>query len=281
MKFSQRIGKTNVREALQIDSIDHILENKLWNNILIDYIERFDNSSSKYHGSERAELFKDLWKNFLHRKIDEIPINAYRNVNQNLVLQEIKDWYINCDWFEKYDFIEHLLKIELDYELDFAEKVNFSLQTELAGYRIIQNQLVQVTAENEIETIEQALNNTSIYKSVETHLKTSLELLSNRNNPNFRNSIKESISAIEAFCIIITGDEKASLGKALAIIDEKYKLHNGLKKSFSALYGFTSDAGGIRHSLLEDDIDLTFEDAKFMLVSCSAFINYLKYKTII
>lgn len=48
--------------------------------------------------------------------------------------------------------------------------------------------------------------------------------------------------------------------------------------AFAALYGYTSDSGGIRHSLLEDDISVSFEDAKFMLVSCSAFINYLKIK---
>ena len=45
------------------------------------------------------------------------------------------------------------------------------------------------------------------------------------------------------------------------------------------LYGYTSDADGIRHALL-DESDLDFEDAKFMLVSCSAFTNYLKGKAI-
>ncbi len=34
-----------------------------------------------------------------------------------------------------------------------------------------------------------------------------------------------------------------------------------------------------RHALL-DESDLDFEDAKFMLVSCSAFTNYLKGKVI-
>ena len=37
---------------------------------------------------------------------------------------------------------------------------------------------------------------------------------------------------------------------------------------------YTSDAAGIRHALLEDP-NLDAEDAKFMLVACSAFINYL------
>jgi len=51
-----------------------------------------------------------------------------------------------------------------------------------------------------------------------------------------------------------------------------------LKKGFSNLYGYTSSAEGIRHALLEE-AKLNFEDAKFMLVSCSAFVNYLIAKT--
>lgn len=54
-------------------------------------------------------------------------------------------------------------------------------------------------------------------------------------------------------------------------------MHPALKGSFEKLYGYTSDAEGIRHALL-DEPNLDFEDAKFMLVSCSAFVNYLKAK---
>lgn len=55
-------------------------------------------------------------------------------------------------------------------------------------------------------------------------------------------------------------------------------MHKALKNAFSNLYGYTSDTGGIRHALSEDNLEVTMEDAKFMLVSCSAFINYLKTK---
>ena len=37
---------------------------------------------------------------------------------------------------------------------------------------------------------------------------------------------------------------------------------------------YTSDADGIRHSMLEES-SLSFSDAKFMLVACSGFINYV------
>ena len=40
------------------------------------------------------------------------------------------------------------------------------------------------------------------------------------------------------------------------------------------LYGFTSDKGGIRHALM-DEPSLGYSDAKFMLVLCSPFTNFL------
>ena len=149
----------------------------------------------------------------------------------------------------------------------------------MAGYRIVNQCITQITSEEEIVEIEHALDNSSIWTPVNTHLKTSLEYFSNRESPDYRNSIKEAISAVESLCVIITEDKKATLGQALNEIDKKFQIHGALKGAFSALYGYTSDSGGIRHSLLEDDIRVSFEDAKFMLVSCSAFINYLKVKS--
>jgi hypothetical protein len=46
----------------------------------------------------------------------------------------------------------------------------------------------------------------------------------------------------------------------------------------SDLY-YTSSSDGIRHSLPEEIYDLTQDDARFMLIMCSAFVNYLKSKT--
>ena len=105
-------------------------------------------------------------------------------------------------------------------------------------------------------------------------MRNALDLLSNRKSPDYRNPIKESISAVEAICKIITGKQKATLGGALKEIEKKIKLHPALKNAFNSLYGYTNDAEGIRHALL-DKSSLSFEDAKFMLVSCSAFTNYL------
>jgi len=98
--------------------------------------------------------------------------------------------------------------------------------------------------------------------------------LGDRQNPDYRNSLKEAISAVESISQVISGDPGATLGSALKALEKQALIHPALKSSLSALYGYTSDANGIRHAMLEEPT-LTFTDAKFMLVACTAFVNYL------
>jgi hypothetical protein len=279
MKFSQRIGKTDVRSALQVEYIDEVLQNRLWNNFLNDFINEINNYSSYGNESERAQVCKIIWEEFYEKRTDEIPSFSGGGVYVEGVIEFIKKWFFSSDWYEIYDFIEFLSLLDHKaIRVGFTEKCNKTLKRESAGYRIIDQKIVQITSEEEIVEIENAINRSGGMKPVETHLKTALDFLSNRETPDYRNSIKESISAVESLCVIMTGDKDATLGKALTQIEKKYKIHGALKSAFSSLYGYTSDSGGIRHSLLEDDIEVTMSDAKFMLVSCSAFINYLKIK---
>lgn len=126
------------------------------------------------------------------------------------------------------------------------------MEKENSAYRIINNEITPITSEQEIQSIEDALKNTNQYSGVQQHLNQALKLMSDRQNPDYRNSIKESISAVESICKIVTNEDKATLGKALKIIEDKHGLHPALKGSLSQLYGYTSDANGIRHAMLEE-----------------------------
>lgn len=109
-----------------------------------------------------------------------------------------------------------------------------------------------------------------------------LRLFAEKQNPDYENSIKESISAVESMCCIITGltGKKATLGNALKKLKEKgVYIHKALESAFLSLYGYTSDEDGIRHGGI-DFKNAPSEDAKYMLISCSAFINYLTEKWI-
>ena len=49
MRFSQRIGKTSVRDSIQIESIDEKLENRLWNTILFNFFDKIKDNSNYYN----------------------------------------------------------------------------------------------------------------------------------------------------------------------------------------------------------------------------------------
>ncbi len=281
MRFSQKIGKTSVRDSIQIESIDIKLENRIWNTIKINFFDEIgvDFNYKVDRDSDIGQVFQAIWQDFFGNRADEIPKDIQRNISAREFVGYIKDWFFKCQWYEKYDFLEYLSKLDLKYfELGFTEKCNEALKREMSAYRIVDGFIIQITSEEEIVEIEEALLNPSKWNPVNTHLKTAIEYFSNRENPDYRNSVKESISAVESLCKIIVGNNSATLAPALKIIEKKHKIQDALRSAFTALYGYTSEAGGIRHSLLEDDIIVTMEDAKFMLVSCSAFINYLKVK---
>lgn len=263
--FSHRKGLKKVRTAVQVDSIDGTLRNRLWNVFKTSYL---DNIHFPAFLTAFGQFMRTFWDNYLKATFDTMPTGT------SSIYTTIMKYFFNCEWYEVYDFLEFFVNnFPIKTANDrFISACNNVLEQDLSAYRFVGGQITQITSEDEIVEIEEALE--TPLKPVKAHLEKSLELLSDRKSPDYRNSIKESISAVEAICRIIAKDEKATLGKALDLIEEKVGLHGALKNAFSNLYGYTSSAEGIRHSLL-DESTLSFEDAKFMLVSCSAFINYL------
>lgn len=215
------------------------------------------------------DLCVKLWHGYFKWRLDTLS-GTWPNV-----VSVLSNYFFKCKWHEVYDFLEFITNNYSNEVVnkDFMEACNSVLEEELSAYRFVGGQITQITSEAEISEIEEALK--TPLKTVNTHLENALRLLSDRESPDYRNSIKESISAVEAICRLIVNDQNATLGQALKKIEDKIGLHGALKNAFSNLYGYTSSAEGIRHALLDEKISLSFEDAKFMLVSCSAFINYL------
>jgi len=268
MLFSQRKEITPVKSVLQTDSMDNDLRNGLW-NVLFSF---YWNSSEEWGSGNIATLFKSLWHSYFKWPLDTLLDKR---------LKTIREYFFKCKWYEVYDFVEFVAqnypnKIEVG-DKKFMEACNSILERELSAYRFVGDKITQITSEEEISEIEEALRIPEPLSNVRTHIKTALDLLTDRKLPDYRNFIKESISAVEALSELIAKNPKATLKQALKEIENEVGLHPALKNAFSSLYGYTSSADGIRHALL-DEPNLTFVDAKFMLVSCSAFVNYLVAK---
>lgn len=141
MRFSQRIGKKDIRQVLQTDSIDKVLENRLWNNILNDFIGEIEDYASSYEESRRGGVFKYIWENFYEQKADEMTSYTNGGVYTAGMTKYIKNWFLEAEWYEKYDLIEFLSDLSDTLRLNFTTKVNYTLKKELAGYTVIQTKL--------------------------------------------------------------------------------------------------------------------------------------------
>jgi hypothetical protein len=248
--------------------MDDALRNRLWNVMIYSVWNHFPNAY--WSGSAGDVFFQRLWHFHYAQPMDQ------RADNLGEAVIEVRNRYFRWAWNEVYDFIEFVAQnCPADYKV--AASCNGVLEEELSAYRFVNQTLVPITNEQELEAIQDALELKDALMPVRVHINTAVKLFADRKAPDYRNSIKESISAVEAACSIIVG-ASATLGQALKKLEEKgVTLHGALKSAFSSLYGYTSDADGIRHALL-DESTLDFDDAKFMLVSCSGFVNYLAAK---
>jgi len=286
--------------VLQINSMDDDLRIGLW-NVLVRIYWNDNNNRNRYgyYNWRLKNLVRNLWDEFLKRNLDEFPDDW------KVTYKFIKVYFFQYDWDKVYSFVEFVVnrfpyypnppnddEDQSDKYDNFRSRCNEVLKREMSGYRLIEvpsteqyvgseSRFIPLVNEQELSEMSEVLSLGGILNPVSKHLERSIELFSDRKTPDYRNSIKESISAVEAMCNVISGKNNKGLGSALGEIEKagKVKVHQALKGGFEKIYGWTSGANGIRHPMMEMS-NVDFEDAKFMLVSCSAFINYLREKAI-
>lgn len=273
MDFSQRMGLRPAIKVAQVESIDRDLQNSLWSVIVLNLFNVYHCSSTSYPNTLRRSNFWPFavktYSDFYKAPVDTIP-TQWPDLKKT-----IRTTFFDFKWHRLYSFLEFI--VSLDHEntaRGLTLEFNRILERENSAYRFISGKITPITSNDEIEEIEKAISAPDNYSGVRTHLQTSLGHLTDRENPDYRNSIKESISAVESLTKKLVGDDKATLGQALKILETKHNLHASLKSAFMTLYGYTSDAGGIRHALLDNTAAPTKADARFMLICCSAFINF-------
>lgn len=228
---------------------------------------------SEFEGSFLAE-----WKCALYQNILE---NAYSMIIEQPVYDGLQTRLLMRSTIleDEYDsvltIIEYVVSqiYYLTGMVDYSNEFNETFKREYVGYRFVNQLIVPITDEQEIQAIEIAVN--SPFTETNVHLEKALKHISNREHPDYENSIKESITAVETTCGKITG-KKASLGDALKTLEKNgIAIHPSLKSGFEKIFGYASDAKGIRHAGDLGGTSSTFEEAQFMLVACSAFVNYL------
>lgn len=277
--FSEQMNIYKCNTTIQFKEIDDRTRTLLGNR-LFDVLELFfDKHIFRYNYNDfngENSFCKDMLSNVFLEKTTGGSYNWHYLYDDG-----IYKIIMNAPYNEVFDLLWYICKWLIDkYKTDYGKPpiiiydiFNNLFEQEFVGYRFINGVISPITDEIERKEIEDAF--TMQYKGARSHLEKSLGFLSDREKPDYKNSIKESISAVESICKIIVGKGNATLGDALKILESKNGLKGQLKSGFEKLYNYTNDKGGIRHAEGLFESNVSFEEAKFMLVSCCAFVNYL------
>lgn len=286
--FSNRQGLVPAQSIIKKDTISQDVVNAIGScyDVLCTGLKKvYDNYYYSWsHLFLQKDIERELWIHFANRRLSEFEGdgNHYYLVFNELLTQGRLPWYrildlveYVCKWISinvaNYSYLEELLR-------DFESNLNHEFDRLDYGYRVISHCIMDTSSDVEISSIDDAIANTK--DNVRKHLQSAIAHYASRPTPDVRNSIKESISAVEAICRELTGDD--TLGKSLKNLEARgVIIHKMLKDAFTKFYVYTNDPdSGIRHALMDEEgiYAPSKDEAYYMLVTCSAFINYLRRK---
>lgn len=276
--FSERHGYQMPPTDLPPEAMPKTLRAGLWDIAKSVFFQDIHSRSAIIHGvpsDQFDQITKVVWFHFYRVSVDERPQDADR------ILAEIRARFYAAQFEGVYDFIEFMAKFGssspipgVQYQaVNYTKTCNLVLERERAAFRFADSTLVRISDPIERDEIEAAIQLTES-PSISSHIRRAAELYSQNPQPDYRNSIKESISAVEAAASILLGRRSDGVAKPLREVADQHDIHPALREGFEKLYAWTSDEQGIRHRIL-DKSSVTQDDARYMLVSCSAFSNYL------
>lgn len=281
--FSERYGYTKPSDVLIREQMPEEIVNGICScyDLLYKMLNKIDGYDSFGETYGNMELY--LWTHFLNKRhADFYSHGGHAIVATNIIKDAKQPWYKRLDMVEMtlkwlISGIEDVRRLET-VVLNFVNLINHEFERHNYAYRIVDKEIVELTNEQEILAIENCLAVST--NNVRKHLSEALELLAEKPTGKYGSSIQNSISAVEVVCRNLTGEN--TLGRALdCLIKKGVVIPQSLKNAFNKLYDYTNDKEtGIRHALMDETAENapSYAEALFMLVSCSAFINYLYAK---
>ena len=189
---------------------------------------------------------QELYQEFLITTLSEVYMQEIRrdaNYDSDWVEENILYTIRVDDYDSVLTLVEFIAQKMIDFTLELLSSGEFShaaqmynsvFEKEYVGYRFVGEYILPITNELERAAIEDALD--SDFQKVQQHFKKAATLLADRISPDYANSIKESISAVERMCSIILG-KSFPLGDALKKLEKRGIITNSrLRESFEKLY---------------------------------------------
>lgn len=281
MSFRIREGFKSARDRLQISSFDKETTRKIW-DVVSSYIRCLNSKESSqsddkiFHRLNEfyTKVNVEIWGNLredthsLYSIVVDFSEETYYLSPEEY--STLKDWWFrnSSSFGDKMEIVEFLCHCFYKTRHKFGDEINELFNQLMVGYRVKKNEVVPVSSNEELESVEQASKETK-------HIDIAITQLKNLDYPN---SIKESLLAAEDVCKEFLGDKSQNtLGKNLSFIKEKYNFSSTVIEVTKKLYDAANSAKDVRHKG-NKDLGKDQEEARYFLITCSAFINYLKGK---
>lgn len=270
--FSIRNGYRQFNDCLILESLPFSVQNAI-HNCFSDLLNIYNIWPTKYE-----KINSDFGRYYLH-------LRTQGNQHKQFSPFEYVD-RDDLEWFEQIDIFEWIFKYLYDhFSAEDIESLNNcikSLNIELEhlhyGYRVVDGLFTPIISSAELESVNKALSVDS--SNVKVHLQQAVNSISpSKKSPDYRNSIKESISAIGSLFRENFGGN--TLGESIKIAKRNNPnlFHPRILNAIDNLYAYTNQPDtGIRHEFLNQDFAPHLTEAVYILINASCLINYVKAK---
>jgi hypothetical protein len=269
LSFKERNGYEPIDKPLiDVDERIFFQVNKILEKTVLSTYSHFSDNLSNIYTSFYHE---DLISNFQTRNFNEWFLNSVKYK----IGKYSKDNFIEYLNFWDYFFFEYCKTIGVYDDDEMIDSINGHFKRFNSKWRLIDFQFVKIVNDEEIASIKQTLNHE--YDPLRKHSREALGLMKGE-NASYPNSMKESLCMMEAALQTIVGNNKLTPGLLIKELkaNENSKVRLNELESIIKLYGVCSEEGGQRHAIKENDnVKYTYEDALYLYVRCSAFVNWI------
>ena len=263
--------------ALQREKWDSLTKSLVWEAICDFADEGGENSN--------VENFVTASMKQVHLHLFQKPMREFRPAysfndwgNQCVIDSRYRGFYSRCSPKERLAFVEMFALGDNTPEMVdcVCERLNAVFKERNVAYRLIRGLITDIDSEEERATVEEAGQKSE-------HIVKAARFLYDRDVPDCKNSVKESILAVEEISKGIVGKSGATLGQCLRALEKELPARHFLWQGMEKLYAYSNKVGGVRHAQKPGEADraeneVSPAEARFILVTCSAICNYLRTK---
>ena len=273
LTFEEAEGVEPLPSQLQLKEISQHLRAVLW-QVVHQYLEKATKHSSMGgHPWLDDEWFTILQANHVRRKHG--MIDDLKNIAKDRILH-VKEIISKGEYHEIFGFLQFVLRLR-NVPYRFPGRIDSALEVGRAAYRVLDgNTIIPISSEVERATLQRAFSDlaASEFQGARSHLRAAGSELT---EGNYAPSVRESVHAVESVARVLA--PSGMLKEALATLEKSAVIHPALKSGFTSIYGYTNDAKGIRHPLVDDATAKVDEaDALFMIGACASFVSYMIHK---